>query len=60
MQYTYAAVLCNELKKKFPAHFASYIDADFLASVMLFNAPSSVVGPCLRFDRIFTPLNSGG
>ncbi len=35
VRYTYASMLYNELKKKFSANFANYIDADFLAWVML-------------------------
>ena len=50
VQHTYASVLYNELKKKFPANFANYIDADFLAWVMMFAAPSSVVSPRLHPD----------
>ena len=62
VQHTYASVLYNELKKKFPAKFANYIDADFLAWVMLFDAPSSVVSPRLHPDSrlVSSPVQVSG
>ncbi len=39
-------VLYRERKNKMPANFVNYIEADFIAWVTLFEAPSSVVRPC--------------
>ena len=48
-------VLYIELKTKLVANFENYIEANFLAWVMLFEAPASVLRPCLVFDRVLAP-----
>ena len=47
--------LYDALKDKFKLNFQRYINADFIAWVMLFEAPASVVRPCIIFDRLLTP-----
>ncbi len=45
----------KDTKQKMPVNFANYIEADFIAWVLLFDASSAVVRPCLLFDLPLAP-----